>query len=58
VDQLYEKFPEFRMAYDVDGMTPAQFSSYGATVRTMRQFLGATNDLEALVRDVLLPNPG
>lgn len=58
VDQLYEKFPEFRMAYDVDGMTPAQFSSYGATVRTMRQFLGATNDLEALVRDVLLPSPG
>jgi transaldolase len=58
VDQLYEKFSEFRRAYDVDGMTPAEFSSYGATVRTLRQFLGATNDLEALVRDVLLPSPG
>ncbi|MFM8896140.1 MAG: transaldolase family protein, partial [Actinomycetales bacterium] len=58
VDQLYDRFGEFRMAYDVDGMTPAQFSSYGATVRTLRQFLGATNDLEALVRDVLLSSPG
>lgn len=58
VDQLYEKFGEFRKAYDVDGMTPAEFNDYGATVRTLRQFLGATNDLEALVRDVLLPSPG
>ena len=58
VEQLYEKFPEFRKAYDVDGMSPDEFSTYGATVRTMRQFLGATNDLESLVRDVLLPNPG
>jgi len=58
VDQLYDRFADFRMAYDVDGMTADQFSSYGATVRTLRQFLGATNDLEALVRDVLLPSPG
>ena len=58
VDELYEKFPEFRKAYDADGMRPEEFSAYGATIRTMRQFLGATSDLEALVRDVLLPNPG
>jgi transaldolase len=49
--------PEFRKAYDADGLTPAEFDSYGATLRTLRQFLSANNDLEALVRDVLVPNP-
>jgi transaldolase len=38
-------------------MTHEEFNTYGATVRTLRQFLQANNDLEALVRDVLLPNP-
>lgn len=58
VEDLYDNFEEFRKAYDEDGLTPAQFSGYGATVRTMRQFLAANNELESLVRDVLLPNPG
>jgi transaldolase len=57
VDALYEKLPDFRRAYDVDGMTPAEFLDYGATRKTLRQFLGACADLEALVRDVLLPDP-
>jgi transaldolase len=38
-------------------MTPAQFTEYGATARTLRQFLQANNDLESLVRDVTVPNP-
>jgi transaldolase len=58
VEDLYDSFPEFRKAYDEDGLTPAQFTEYGATTRTLRQFLGANTDLEALVRDVTLPNPG
>jgi transaldolase len=57
VDALYRKLPEFRRAYDEDGMTPAQFDGFGATLRTLRQFLGANNDLEALVRDVVVPSP-
>jgi transaldolase len=57
VDTLYEKFPEFRRAYDPDGMTVAEFQDYGATRRTLRQFLGACADLEGIVRDVLLPDP-
>ncbi len=57
VEDLYDNFAEFRKAYDVDGLTPEEFTTYGATVRTLRQFLQANNDLEAFVRDVLLPNP-
>jgi transaldolase len=57
VAALYEKLPEFRAGYDEDGLTPAQFDGYGATRRTLRQFLTANHELEALVRDVLLPNP-
>jgi transaldolase len=38
-------------------MAPEEFDAFGATRRTMRQFLAANNDLEALVRDVLVPNP-
>ena len=49
--------PEFDKAYDVDGMTPAEFNTYGATARTLRQFLQANSELEQFVRDVTLPNP-
>jgi len=58
LDTLYGKFPEFRRAYDVDGMAPAEFQEFGATRTTLRQFLTACNDLEGVVRDVLLPDPG
>jgi transaldolase len=54
---LYERFPEFRRAYDPDGMTIDEFQDYGATRRTLRQFLAACADLEGVVRDVLLPDP-
>ncbi len=57
LESLYGEHEEFRRAYDVDGMRNDEFDAYGATRRTMRQFLAATNELEALVRDVLLPNP-
>ena len=57
IDTLYEKLAEFRMAYDVDGMTPEQFDDFGATRKTLRQFLQADADLDALVRDVLVPAP-
>ena len=57
LDALYEKFPEFRRAYDADGMPVAEFEQFGATRRTLRQFLGACAELEGVVRDVLLPDP-
>lgn len=58
VEDLYDNFAEFRKAYDEDGLTHAEFTHYGATVRTLRQFLAANTELESFVRDVTLPNPG
>ena len=57
LEALYDNFSEFRKAYDEDGLAVSEFTSYGATVRTLRQFLQANTDLEAFVRDVTLPNP-
>ncbi len=57
VEDLYDNFGEFRKAYDEDGLAPADFTAYGATARTLRQFLAANNELESFVRDVTVPNP-
>ena len=34
-----------------------EFDSFGPTRRTLRQFISACHDLDALVRDFLIPNP-
>ena len=52
---LLERVPEFRRAYDADGMTVDEFERFGATRRTLRQFLEADAQMDALVRDVLIP---
>jgi transaldolase len=57
LDELRRNFPDFRRAYEPDGMTPAEFDSYGATVRTLRGFIGSYQDLVAVVREFMLPNP-
>jgi transaldolase len=57
VEELSSKFHDFRRAYAEDGMMPEEFDSFGPTVRTLRQFIKATADLAALVRDIMLPNP-
>ncbi len=57
LDALYAGSNEFRKAYDEDGLSPAEFVDYGASRRTLRQFLAATNELEAFVRDVTIPDP-
>jgi transaldolase len=38
VIQRLDKIPEFVRAYEPDGMSPAEFVSYGATQRTLSQF--------------------
>ena len=40
-----------------DGLTVDEFDSFGATVRTLRQFIGSYQDLVAVIRDFMLPNP-
>lgn len=57
VDELLERIPDFRRAYEPDGLTVAEFDTYGATVRTLRGFIGSYHDLIAAIRDVMLPNP-
>jgi len=57
VDELYRKFVDFRRAYDEKGMTPQEFDGFGATVRTLRTFIGAYAELLACVRDFMLPDP-
>ena len=47
--------PEFRKAYDEDGMSVDEFENFGAVRRTMRQFLEAGAALDSLVCDVILP---
>jgi transaldolase len=55
--ELFEQFEDFRRAYDPKGMKPSEFDTYGATIRTLRGFLGSYFDLVAFVRDLRLPDP-
>jgi len=57
IDELVARFPDFRRAYESDGLAPGELASYGAAVRTLRQFISAYHDLQAHVRDVCLPDP-
>jgi transaldolase len=57
VSTLLDKFPDFARAYDENGLTPAEFDSFGSTRRTLRQFIAAVAEMNAIVRDVILPNP-
>jgi transaldolase len=58
VQGLYDHIPDFRMAYDEDGMRIDQFDTYGATVRTLRGFIASYHELVRVIReDFMLPNP-
>ena len=57
VRTLYDEIPDFRRAYDEDGMKVEEFDEYGATVRTLRGFIASAHDLMAEVREFMLPNP-
>ncbi len=57
VDELTRKFTEFRRASEEHGMKVEEFDSFGATRRTLRQFVVACHDLDAIVRDFQIPNP-
>jgi transaldolase len=57
VGELTKKFAEFRRASEENGMTLEEFDTFGATRRTLRQFVAACHDLDAIVRDFQIPNP-
>ncbi|HPV05096.1 MAG TPA: transaldolase family protein [Myxococcota bacterium] len=57
IDFMASNFPDFVRAYRPDGMAPAEFDAYGATARTLRAFLGSYQELLAVVRDFMIPDP-
>jgi transaldolase len=57
LDELTARLPEFSRAYEPDGLSVDEFDGFGATVRTLRQFIASYRDLLATVRDVMLPSP-
>lgn len=56
VEQLL-RLADFRRAYAENGMTVDEFDAFGATVRTLRQFISACADLNCVIRDFMLPDP-
>jgi transaldolase len=56
-EELIRSFPDFRRAYDEQGLAEPEFDTFGATVRTLRNFIGSYYDLVAVVREFMLPNP-
>jgi len=57
VDDLVARVPDFRRAFEPDGLAVEEFATYGASARTLRSFIAGYRDLQAAVRDVVLPNP-
>ncbi len=57
LDSLLGHFDDFRRAYEEDGLSLEEFDSYGATVRTLRGFTASYHDLQAVIRDFMLPDP-
>jgi transaldolase len=51
------RIPDFGRAYEPDGLALDEFDTYGATVRTLRSFIGSYHELLGAVRDVMLPDP-
>ena len=58
IDDLYRHIPDFRKAFDPDGLSIPDFDTYGATVRTLRGFVASYHDLLGLIREeFMLRNP-
>jgi transaldolase len=57
IDDLSERIPDFRRAYEPDGMAPDEFEAYGASARTLRTFVTSYHDLQGAIRDLVLPDP-
>ena len=57
VGELQRHFPDFVRAYEPDGLTPAEFDTFGPSARTLRAFVGSYHELLHQVGDALVPNP-
>lgn len=57
VETMYRLIPDFRRAYEPDGLSIDEFDDFGATARTLRAFISSYHDLMNLIRDFMIPNP-
>ena len=57
VNELVKKFPDFVRASTDGGIATEDFDTFGPTTRTLRQFIEACHELEAQIREFMLPNP-
>jgi transaldolase len=57
LDELRGHFPDFVRAYEPDGLTAAEFDTFGPSARTLRAFIGSYHELLHHVGDALVPNP-
>ena len=58
IEELLTKIPDFRRAYEPDGMGIDEFDSYGATVRTLRGFLSLISRIIRRDTRVHVAQPG
>jgi transaldolase len=54
IAQLSTQLPEFNKAFQPDGLTLEEFETYGATCRTLLQFLGGYDELIGIIRKVMI----
>lgn len=54
IEQLASHLPDFNKAYQPDGLTPPEFETYGATCRTLLQFLGGYDELIGIIRKIMI----
>ncbi len=56
LETLRKHFPEFNRAFEPDGMRESEFADFGATKRTLTQFLGGYAGLLEVIRGFMIPN--
>jgi transaldolase len=52
-----DRFEDYRRASTEHGIPREEFDTFPPTRRTLRQFIAACHDLDAQVRELMLPNP-
>jgi transaldolase len=51
---LRKHVPDFNRAYDADGMKPEEFDEYGATKKTLTQFLNGYDKMVGIIRKFMI----
>jgi transaldolase len=54
---LSDKFKDFRLAYEEEGLPRDAFDDFGPTRRTLRQFIGGYQSLVQTIRNFMIPDP-